>query len=114
MTDTADADSHPRTITTATMVISRNTGRNGEVMTLSLLRDGERLARDDDRVVSSCAGIRRNRERDRTVAGPIAPEVMVIHVAPVTAVHVHPTGAVTLNDPVPPVMGTVIPGALSV
>lgn len=45
---------------------------------------------------------------------PLAPEVMVIHDAPVAAVHEHPLGAVTLNDPVPPPIGTVAPEALNV
>ena len=45
---------------------------------------------------------------------PLAPELMVIHDAPVAAVHVHPTGAVTLKEPVPPAIGTVIPDPLSV
>jgi hypothetical protein len=45
---------------------------------------------------------------------PLAPDVIVIHVALVTAVHVHPTGADTLNEPLPPAGGTVVPDALSV
>ena len=45
---------------------------------------------------------------------PLAPEVIVIHDAPGTAVHVHPGDAVTLNEPVPPATGTVAPEALNV
>jgi hypothetical protein len=33
---------------------------------------------------------------------PLAPAVMVSHEFPLAAVHVHPVGAVTLVDPVPP------------
>jgi hypothetical protein len=44
---------------------------------------------------------------------PLVPELMVIHDAPVVALHEHPLGAVTLNVPVPPATGTVTPDALS-
>ena len=33
---------------------------------------------------------------------PLAPAVTVIHIAPLTAVHVQPAPAVTVTDPVPP------------
>ena len=45
---------------------------------------------------------------------PLAPDVMEIHDAPVAAVHVQPGEVVTLNDPVPPAMGTLAPEAPSV
>ena len=46
---------------------------------------------------------------------PLAPDVTVIQDAVGTAVHAHPFGAVTVNDPVPPAAGTVmLGGALNV
>lgn len=45
---------------------------------------------------------------------PLAPDVMLIHPAPGTAVHVHPGVVVTLKLPVPPAVGIVAPCALSV
>jgi hypothetical protein len=45
---------------------------------------------------------------------PLAPDVMVIHVELVVAVHVHPVGAVTSTVPEPPAVGIEVPAALSV
>jgi hypothetical protein len=45
---------------------------------------------------------------------PLAPDVMEIHDGALgTAVHVQPGDVVTLNEPVPPAIGTVAPDALS-
>ena len=119
MTETAEADSHPRTITTALNAIVRSAGRrDGEeeselmtwpyCVTVNVWPPTTMLSVRDAPVFAAAVNA------TVPLPLPLAPAVMVIHDAPVVAVHVHPAGAVTLKEPVPPAAGMVAPEALSV
>jgi hypothetical protein len=61
-----------------------------------------------ERVPERCAvlGLGATLKLTEPLPDPVAPEVTVIHVAPLTAVHEHPVWVVTAVDTLPPAAGT--------